>query len=81
MSDLENELFNVVMFPIAGGDLTMDSNEAVEFMKLIKSFYYVPMYYGGNTGTALDAGRAVKNLAIAEGINVTLLSNQNLLLN
>jgi len=81
MNDLQNTVFDVVMFPIAGGDLTMDPNEALTFIKLIKSIYYVPMYYGGNTGTALDSGRTMQQLGVQEGINVTLLSNQDLLLN
>jgi L-ascorbate metabolism protein UlaG (beta-lactamase superfamily) len=74
------EGIDILIFPIAGQELTMDINESIGLMKLVNATYNIPMYYGGNTGTAFDVGREVQRLARAEGINVTLLGNQDLLI-
>jgi len=78
MNNLRTTNFDVIMFPIAGGDLTMDLNESITFMKMMRSIHYLPMYYGGNTGTSLDVGRLLKSTATEQGLNVTLLSNEDL---
>lgn len=74
------EGIDILIFPIAGEELTMDINESIGFMKMVNATHNIPMYYGGNTGTAFDVGRQVQSLGKAEGINVTLLGNQDLLI-
>lgn len=86
LTDLVPELSNindvdVAIVPIAGGDLTMDMNEAASLLRNINATFNIAMYYGGQSGTSLDAGRQFKTLAEAYGVNVTLLSNQDLLIN
>ncbi|MBD3312429.1 hypothetical protein GF352_03190 [archaeon] len=72
---------DILIFPIAGGDLTMNINESIVLIDMINATYNIPMYYGGLSGTSLDAGRQVKSLANQNGFNVTLLSNQDLFIN
>ncbi len=72
---------DVLILPIAGGDLSINMSEGVDIIKRFNASYNIPMYYGGNTGTSLDKGRVFKTLAEASGFNVTLLSNQDLLIN
>jgi len=71
---------DVAIVPIAGGDLSLSLAEAVELLKQLNASYNIPMYYGGNTGTSLDVGRQFRSLAAKDGVNVTLLSNQDLLI-
>jgi len=71
---------DILLFPIAGGTLTMDMNDALVLISLINATHNVPMYYGGNTGTSLDIGRIMKSLAVPNGFNVTLLDNKDLLI-
>jgi L-ascorbate metabolism protein UlaG (beta-lactamase superfamily) len=71
---------DVAIIPIAGSDLSLNLTEAITFLKTLKATYNIPMYYGGNTGTTLDVGREFKSMAALQEVNVTLLSNQDLLL-
>lgn len=72
---------DVMIFPIAGHELTMNINESVVLMDMVNADYNIPMYYGGLSGTSLDAGREVKRIAAQNSFNVTLLSNQDLFIN
>ena len=71
---------DILIFPIAGEELTMNINESITLMKMVNATHNIPMYYGGNTGTAFDVGREVERMAKNEGINVTLLGNKDLLI-
>lgn len=69
---------DLAIVPIAGGGLTMSMIEAIGLLIRLNATYNVPMYYGGNTGTSLDVGREFKRIAGQNGVNITLLDNQDL---
>ncbi len=72
---------DVLITPIAGNHLSMNMTDAIKLALMINPrITTIPMYYGGNTELITDEGRRFQSLAEEEGINVTLLSNKELLI-
>ena len=69
---------DVLIFPIAGGELSMSQKDALKLIKEINATYYVPMYYQRESASTYEAGRKFKTSAKNEGINITLLNSEDL---
>ncbi len=79
MNNITN--IDVLITPIAGNHLSMNMTDAIELALMINPrITTIPMYYGGNTELITDEGRRFQSLAEKKGINVTLLSNKELLI-
>ena len=59
------------LIPI-GGKYTMNPEEALEAVKMIKPNLVIPMHYGGVIGSKADAEEFVK-LCEEEGINAKII--------